>query len=253
MGDREDPHDLTTSGSPELDLVARFALGERGHAVVEYLDHKRRQRAKRGKWFLDAADATGDQLLAASTSDERIEELLEHAVEAAAASSDRSKVEALGRVFRRCLNAGDDAQLDEAQLFLDTVSRLERPHARLLAHMVEGEEAQPTVDAFGETKMVSWWAQDQEELVERTGFRPSVLTGLIVQLVTAGLATEVPPTGIRRHKWRAWALTDFGRDIAWVLAGHPGERPQELSEDQLLIRGKHLPPWARDSADHGET
>jgi hypothetical protein len=179
-------------------------------AGLQYLDQRRaRQTAKlraMGDAARDAYGGTLEQLLDTVNSDERLQWMLDTAMDAASRAATLQKTRALGRALAEGALVSDDARLDQAALMMRIISDVEPIDCRVLAlfsDLRHGRRDVPPEDlAIGAS----------------SGF-PACLYGDAV----AGLAGIDPvvldaPLGVlRRHGLIAQGVIDANRGAAWCI------------------------------------
>ncbi len=215
-----------TSGSAAVDLALGLADPGPG-AGGAYLGARRDRAAARGAALLDAAGLTVDAALAAATADERLDEVLVRAVEAAVATAEPRLPRALGRALRAALDARDDEALEEARAVVATLAALDAAHVRLVAFLVRSEQPR-TQDHDGVAYATRRDFHLSNQLKGTTGLPESLWPVLMGHLVALGVLIEerspapgrgsVGGLGRPTEPLRSWAFSHLGRSVARTLA-----------------------------------
>lgn len=121
---------------PGWDLAIRLGLGERGEAVVKFLDARQARRgARAARAYEAAAEASGksrDDLFDAVEQNSRLGDVFEETMGAATRTGWDAKLQSLGRALGQAVTAGDDATVDRAELLGRAIADIEPIHARAL-------------------------------------------------------------------------------------------------------------------------
>jgi len=124
--------------TPEIDLAKALA-GQRGGALIQYVQDFHRRRARRSQQFVSAVvegtGLDGEQVLDLLTSNEELAALFETANHASQRTADENKIRLLARVVEQATM--DTSRMDEAQLKLSTFRELDGQHTRALAVLAE--------------------------------------------------------------------------------------------------------------------
>jgi len=121
---------------PGWDLAIRLGLGTRGEAVVKYLDARQALKgARAARAYEAAAKASGrsrEELFDVVDENERLGDLFEETMGAAARTPWDAKLQSLGRALAQGVMAVDDATVDRAELLARAIADIEPIHARAL-------------------------------------------------------------------------------------------------------------------------
>lgn len=132
------PEESIAGPSPEALLALRL-IPKVGDALAQYaIDRQERRLARASQVIEVAAEATRrdpEEFVKRICQDERLSDLLNEAVQAAARSGLENKRRALGKVLARA-SEGDDAAVDGAEMLLTSLAHLEPLHVRLMAKML---------------------------------------------------------------------------------------------------------------------
>lgn len=137
---------------PGWDLALRLGLGDRGEAVVKFLDSRAQRKGARlrllAEHTVDTAGSTLEDLIAKAAADERFGDQFEEAAAAATATGWEAKIRVLGRALAMALQSDDDAAIDEAELLQAAITDFNPIHARGL--WVFGQFPKTNPGAFGD-------------------------------------------------------------------------------------------------------
>lgn len=168
-----------------------------------------------------ALDAEG--LIQAINRDERLSDLFNEAVQAAATSSLSEKRKALGRVLAQAV-AGDDAAVEEALLLTHSMSHLEPLHVRVIAGMYERAARGGRLYS---SPTDTWF------LAHRCKLDREVVEPLLLQLESWGIVTSSFDFG----KILRQGLDDHTRGSAFIGLGMRDERKFKLTQHGLDLIG----------------
>jgi len=217
-------------GAPGVVLGA--AAGALAEEAVSRLWANRRNGVER---FAIEAEVNAEEpiesLIESAVNNPQLFEMLARAVDAAARSADRGKIDLLAGIFVRAVR--DPEKVDAANILLDATTQLEPPHVRLLRilsrpgpHLVPGR---PTGDGprTPETmaRIASWRVEDILAADDGLG---GVFDALIGKLQTLGLVYD---EGSGRLDYEPlWFLTKLGRSCAQFLSERGTIRPTSLAD-----------------------
>lgn len=167
-----------------------------------------------------AAAVAGDgaqEMVRRIEGDPSISSFVDAAVEAGGNSAYPSRIRALGAALATGVLADDTDTLDVEQIVIESLSRLERPHIRLLVFMAQWSEEDQEVDEGWPTVKPLW---GRTSLANELESLQPVLTRLLADLLAAGvLRLEIQPHEPRRQtrqsrmtSTQAWAVSDFGME-----------------------------------------
>jgi len=167
-----------------------YAGGPLSVVADELLARRRRRVAELGVAVLEGHDV--EDLLDRLRSDERFGELFVRAAEATAISGWEPKRRAMGAVIRSALD-GEDAELDDSELLIAALERLEAPHFAALQRL----------DQAPDSKMGDARAEQD------AGLAAPVLAGLL----STGAVSQGSGWG-----GMIYASSDFGRRLLGLVA-----------------------------------
>jgi hypothetical protein len=113
----------------------------------------------------------------------------------------------------RAVVAGDDAELDDAELLVDALEDLDRPHIALLVRIYEEQEA------TGETVRIYYLDPEPH---------PSAVSGLIRHGLVSSEGTGLTLGGITRC-----SVTTFGEDLLRLLGHEIPEHDEEAGDENV--------------------
>lgn len=202
--------------SPEALLVLR-AVPHIGTALAQYaIDRHNRRLQRAGEVVTTAAETLELDpavLIERIIEDDRLADLLNDAIQAAARSGLETKRRALGKVLAQAV-AGDDAEVDEAMMLAASLAHLEPVHVRVMAHMYRAD-AQGLYSVRGKAR----------RLRSRTALTEDVVVAALLQLQAWGLAETVASTSpsesrLPRPSWESepdFQLTGHGLAVVDLL------------------------------------
>jgi hypothetical protein len=175
--------------SPEALLALRL-IPKFGDALAQYVTDRHQRRLERaGEVVTTAAKALELDpavLIERIIEDERLADLLNDAIQAAARSGLEAKRRALGKVLAQAV-AGDDATVDQSMMLAASLAHVEAVHVRVMAQMffVNGD------------RLVSP-KQQVRRLAHKSGLHEDVVAAAVLQLQAWGLAEAVVDTTYSR-------------------------------------------------------
>jgi hypothetical protein len=167
--------------------VVPVAGGPMSVVADELFERRRRRIARLGADVL--ADHDADEVLDRLRTDERFGEIFVRAAEATAVSAWEPKRRAMGLVVRAALD-GDDAEVDDSELVLIALERLEAPHFAALQRLDQATAP------LGEREAVA------------AGDIPGLTTPILAALISVGAAEQLSGWDSLVYK-----SSDFGRRL----------------------------------------
>ncbi len=166
----------------------------------------------------DEAQIPAPELLRAASGDPRLLELLAQAADAAARSFDDWKIDTLARVFVQ--GARGEEHVDAAQIVLDVVRQLERPHLRLMQLLLSPNPNWNYPENDDNTAATHRWPTG--DIIQADSGLDKALDALMGKLIGPGLAYDTAVGAFVGYE-ATWALTPFGNECAAYLTSRAGD------------------------------